>query len=586
MHAEGLNRLRRCLIEGVSHSSDGVDVRAELRISPDAADRDVARSLVQILDAVEVASLDLAVERGHDRRRTEETAPVATADSSFLGRLGGGGDDGIGVDEVRDVGTLVAVLRAGHLRQRRAALQRLAEQLGKAGRVAPAAVKEAEAALEATRDVELAYERTLVHAKMPGAPGRAARAEADQWRRLVDRLLPRVRAFWDGEVREEPVAELPGEERALLLLRAPELPDEFISHLGAVIEGSAGNVGAEERLAVLSSLRHSADARLVASLVWTLEVGTPELAVEAARTLCRVDDPRVRSVLLAAYERSVVDPQRAVLAGALASTGDHRGLDYVKGLLGSDDPATLLAALEAMETLGTAEDCERVTSFLGDANPTLVAQTVRTLARMGDKRALPMLAELGRDATVSSLRAEVEDAISAIQARRVLLGEDIHSTMAMPLPEPVADPPLLRIPALERFRAYYLYFVGRAWISIGGFRRGVARLEQAAAARADWTAPLLSIAMACTRRQRYAQALSVFRRAIDIGRRRVERNPVVLRALAQTFLERSEELEAEGRREVARGLVNEALSLDLRRAPSALRFELERRRRTLRRSLP
>jgi len=447
-------------------------------------------------------------------------------------------------------------------------------------------VKEAVAALEASRDVELAYERTLVHSKMPGAPGRAARAEREQWRRLVDRLLPRIRAFWDGEIRGEPVAGLPGEERARLLLRAPELPDEFITHLGAVIEGSAGSVGTEQRLAVLSSLRHSADGRLVAALIWTLEAGSAELAVEAARTLSRVDDARVRPALLGAFERSVVDPHRAVLAGGLAATGDHRGLDYVKGLLESDDLATLLAALEAMETLGAAEDCERVTAFLTHDNPAVVAQTVRTLARMGDQRALPMLAEFGKTVEVSSLRADVEDAISAIQARLVLLGEDAEPTQTIVLPEPVADLPLLRIPALKRLRAYYLYLVGRVWLALGAFRRGVARLEQAAAVRGDWATPLLAIAMACARRQRYAQALTVFRRVIDTARRKVERNPVVLRSLAQTFLERSEELEAEGRREVARGLVNEALALDLRRAPSALRFELERRRRTLRRSLP
>ena len=40
----------------------------------------------------------------------------------------------------------------------------------------------------------------------------------------------------------------------------------------------------------------------------------------------------------------------------------------------------------------------------------------------------------------------------------------------------------------------------------------------------------------------------------------------------------------EGRHDVARGLLGEALDLDLRRAPPAVRFELQRRRRTLQRT--
>ena len=46
---------------------------------------------------------------------------------------------------------------------------------------------------------------------------------------------------------------------------------------------------------------------------------------------------------------------------------------------------------------------------------------------------------------------------------------------------------------------------------------------------------------------------------------------------------RAEQLEREARVDVARGLVGEALALDLRWASGPLRFELERRRDALRR---
>ena len=52
--------------------------------------------------------------------------------------------------------------------------------------------------------------------------------------------------------------------------------------------------------------------------------------------------------------------------------------------------------------------------------------------------------------------------------------------------------------------------------------------------------------------------------------------------LARVFLRRAEEVEKGGRVDIARGLVEEVLTLDLRRVPSELRFELTRRQEQLR----
>jgi len=98
-----------------------------------------------------------------------------------------------------------------------------------------------------------------------------------------------------------------------------------------------------------------------------------------------------------------------------------------------------------------------------------------------------------------------------------------------------------------------------------------------------WGVPLIGIGMAFARREQYALALPAFRRAIEVDRPRIERNPILVRAMAKSFLHRAEQVEREGRNDVARGLVGEVLRLDLRRAPGTVRFELKRKHDVLRR---
>jgi hypothetical protein len=55
-----------------------------------------------------------------------------------------------------------------------------------------------------------------------------------------------------------------------------------------------------------------------------------------------------------------------------------------------------------------------------------------------------------------------------------------------------------------------------------------------------------------------------------------------MQLLAQSFLQRAEVVAGAGRADVARGLLEEALALDLRRAPSNLRYALSHRLDALR----
>jgi tetratricopeptide (TPR) repeat protein len=128
-----------------------------------------------------------------------------------------------------------------------------------------------------------------------------------------------------------------------------------------------------------------------------------------------------------------------------------------------------------------------------------------------------------------------------------------------------------------RARAQVSLLLGELWLTLGATQRGIARLEAAAALLPDWALPVVKLAMLHARRKESALALASFRRALGIDRKAVEDHAGAARMLAHAFLRRAEAMQREGRVDIARGLLEEALSLDLRRAPSDLRFALEQR---------
>ena len=582
-----IDRLVAALNAGLS-AEESEGVRQELGLSAEAEDRDVARSLVQIVAACHLAEAGRSTARIEDEARSEDEeegeekgdeAPPA-ADSSLLGRIGAAGRDTIAIEQL-DLTTLLAVLRAGTLRQRRAVVRFLHERFDSFARDE---TRQVTAAIESVRDVEIGEDLARLAAKMSGARGRTARSEREKWRKSVNELEEKIAEFWDGEHSVEPIADLPGDERAQLLLRTRELPDVVVYHLTAILEGVDGTTSREERRALLEGLRYAGDSRLVPTLVSLLDSGSMGIATEAARALRRVEDSRVKVALARTYERTVVDATKAILAGALGEHGDRRGADYVRELLDREDVEVQMAALEALDTLGGPEDAERVTDLLQERR--LVKAALYTLARIADGRVLKPLSKLALTVNVSAIQAAIEESRATILARMELRGEEVDDTHA-------DDTTAIRLSQDERrprtsfgakMKAFRFYLIGQLWIAFGGLKRGVRRLERAAQLRPDWGRPWIAIAMTYVHSKRHAKALAAFRRAIETDRRLVENNPLFVRALAQCFLRRAEQLDRDGRRDVARGLLGEALDLDLRRAPSAVRFELQRRSRALQRT--
>ena len=574
--------LEHFLREGIA-STEYANPREELGCAPDAEDRDVARELVRTAatyDIAEIGTESLNPEAA--RHPSVRPPPEGAADPSFLGRLSASGTGEMSVEQIDDVSTILAVLRAGSRKQRRAALERLGERLHERRGVPNEAVRAATQTIAELRDVELGYELARLRTELPGAPGRKARSEDERWKRLAADTKEAVRSFWDGQSNVEPIHALPGDERALLLMRTPELPVLVLHHINAIIEGNDGIVPRESRVGLLASLRYATDTRLVPALVAVIESERGELLAEAARVLGGIDDPRAHPAIVERFERSIVSEERVALAGALGMHGDCRGLPEVRSLLQQEQPSSILHTLEAMESLGSSENSELVVRFLDHTDIAIATQAVRTLARISDGRVLDALSELYNTTSVPALRATIEDARSAIAARMELRGEEVAEIDW----SEVGNKPVSRKGARDSLPAIVFgwrdYFMGRLWLVLGRINWAVARFESAARRRDGWVSPVIGIGMAFAHGKQYALALPAFRRAIELDRPRIERNHILVRAMAKSFLHRAEQVEREGRDDIARGLVGEVLTLDLRRAPSTVRFELKRKHDVLR----
>lgn len=572
-----VERLRQALLEGLGKGTSE-EVRGELKLDSDAPDLEAARSLVQIVSACSVAVAGETLPRDKPLP-PPSLAPKEAGDTSLLGRIGKG--DTFSTEELGDVETLLGLLRAGSLRQRRAALERLVA-MHAVRELSPDELERLADLTGRTGDHDLELELAEARERLGGGPARAIRAARERWAKLAADTQAAVRSYWEGERSEEPFADMPGDDRAELFLRARELPDLLISHVAAILEGDVGEQDRALQREILTSLRHAGDHRLVPTLLILLRQGGQELAMEAARALRGTLDPRVGPALAEQYERARHDGPKALIAGALGEHGDARGREYVRSLLARDEASLVEVALEALETLGTVEDTPAIAKRLEHDDERVVHRAIRALHRVADGRGLKALHALARSPKAARHMAELEEARETILARVDLRGEEVEpdDTSAIRL---VPEERPVRVGG-KRFAAWRSYLIGQLWLAVGALQRGRQRLERAARLRPGWVWPHLTLGMAFARKRQHALALAAFRRAIEIDRERVERQPLAIRAATRCFLRRAEQVAGDGRVDVARGLVAEARELDLRRVDRALRFELERRWDALRRA--
>lgn len=567
------------LAHGTS-ATDLAQVRASLGLAPDCDDDAFAQALVQ--HAVSVTQPVLQTHNSSAPPRAPSD-PGRAQRSVFMLRTAqtAGPLAAPGTPAVDELRTLLLVMRAGGLLQRRAAVSRLGDLLRGPQPLASERRKQAVEALTQQQHFDLAYVTGAVLASLPSGEGRAARTEHKLRQELAARVQAKVLAFWEGEHPREPLCELDAEERAMLLPRARELSPVLIRHLSALIEDTAGQIGESDLRVLLTSLEYAGDPRLLPALRVLLSTGPAVLRELSVRALSTIDDPRVPGLLRAAFERATRGTERLLLTAALGRHGDTRGLSYVRTVLVERDATLLGSGLEALAEVGGTDDVARVASLLEHPSSAIVESAVRTLGRIGDGRALVPLSELRSRLRASAARAALEDAEAAIVARAELLGEAAPSretlrgawdTRRMLASTRAPDPALLRM------RGLLYYSLGNLCLMFAAVRRAIRSFEAAATLRPGWLAPVLALALLHARRRDVAAALSAFRRALDIDRAALEADERAISVLAMTFLRRAQAVEREGRLLIARGLVEEALSYDLRRASAQVRLALSERR--------
>lgn len=558
---------------------DHAQARRSLGLDPSCDDEDFARAVVSYAARASLPSANAAGSSAPPRPASD---PVLAPRQSYILRMTAtAAPAGLGVQDLDDVRTLLSMMRAGGLFQRRAAVLRIGELLLGETPIASDVRKLAMDTLAEERHFDLAYESGKVLASLPGGEGRAARTEQRVRFELSERVQLRVLAFWEGEHNREPIYELSAEERATLLPRARELSDVLIRHVSALIEDTAGQLSVADLRLLLSSLEHAGDPRLFPALR-SLFHGQPAAVYEACvRAIASIEDPRVAPLLRDAYERAPRGAERLLLAAALGMHGDARGLSYARAVLRERDPLLLGDALGALAEVGGTDDVQHVADVLEHASPAVVRAAVVALGRIGDGRAIAPLVELGSRIQRSAMRADIEDAEAAIRARAELLGEEPPSQQTVAMTwntRRMLANARARGPALVRFRAQLCLGLGYLCMTFGAHRRAALLFEAAAALRTGWLPPVLALALLQARVRDVASALAAFRRALDIDRAALEGDSRAINTLAMTFLRRTEAVEREGRLDIARGLVEEALSYDLRRASARARLGLSERR--------
>jgi HEAT repeat protein len=577
-HAVNISELRTILAHGTSRA-DGGDLRLTLGLDPGCEDKLFAQALVRVVAAEALPELPEAIS-GRPSSAASDTGPV-TASRSFLMRATlVTPTPGLSIARLDDIRTLLLVVQAGTLFQRREAVRRIGERLQSDAAIPSEWRKQAIEKLSGMHQAELAHEIGLVLARLPGSDGRSARAEQRARSERAEQVGVRIAAYWDGEESMEPVLRLNAEERAQLLARLRGLPDLLARHVAALVE-DANNLGQAPRLRVLlGALQHTGDPRLFPALRSLLSSQDPETFEPCVRAIGSIEDPRVTPLLIDAYEHTARPRERLVLLAALGGQGDARGLAYVRETLAAGDPALLVLALEALAELGSGEDIQRVVELLEHADSEVVSAAIATLGRIGDGRSLVPLSTLRSRVQRSALRARIEDAETAIGARVELLGEEAPSQQAKNVAvdtNKMVARVRARDPATVRVRARLYHLFAYVWLVLGAPLRAIARFEAASTLRPGWIAPVLALSLLYTRREQTPQALATFRRAVDIDRGAVEADDGAVTAMAQTFLRRAEAMEHEGRLDIARSLVEEVLGYDLRRAAAEVRFALQER---------
>lgn len=164
---------------------------------------------------------------------------------------------------------------------------------------------------------------------------------------------------------------------------------------------AAGDVA--DRIRAAERLARLGDTKAVLPLIDTL-AGAKEIAlrVKAAEALGSLRDKRAVDALVVAA--AAQQPELRVAAvSALGLIGDHLAAEALFAAIGDAQPAVRDAAIVSLSALGIS--VEKVAPDLSSSSWQVRAAAVATLARLGDRSAVPLLVSALRDAD-SRVRSE------------------------------------------------------------------------------------------------------------------------------------------------------------------------------------
>ncbi len=479
-----------------------------------------------------------------------------------------------------DLRALTAAARGASLLEKRTALLRLSEL-----------AQDDEDILD---DLDLSYssqepelERDLLQlqAKRSGAAGRSARNELAEVAAELNVLSKAVARVVDGTDAGDAFSKLKTAERARVALHLRDADDStsafLLDRLGELLDQADG-AEAVERIA---ALRPSADPRTLPMLASALlDDPRSDVRTEAIRALARIDDRRVVGLLTAADTRASDLAERLAIAEGLALWGDFRGSDCIREALGDARESTRLAALDSIWDPALAE-----LAFAQMQQPEveLRRSALRAIGRAGDERALLWLDSLDADPALST---EVEAARDSTLARLEMRG-DAPEDLAKRTERPKTPRALARAPGAaptkrHRFGAFLL--VIKSWIlrALGMREASSVALDRAQDADPSWPTPGLLQGNLWLTAGNLSRAVAGYRRALSSFSDALARNAGAMTRIARTYLERTDELLAEGRTEAARALIDELMLSNLSGVASHVRHAARRRRRKLIRALP
>ena len=137
-------------------SADGAGLADRLGLPAGSEDPVVARKLLHVLSVANLSRIGMHRRLTEGQRESSAAdVPDMPRDASFVGALTA--NQGDEVSTIRDVPTLMAIVRGGGLRQRRAAVARIAALLHERRALSPELTREATTFLSTVRYPELAY---------------------------------------------------------------------------------------------------------------------------------------------------------------------------------------------------------------------------------------------------------------------------------------------------------------------------------------------------------------------------------------------------------------------------------------------